>query len=243
MNNTARTASPGSGYYGPSGTVLDNELRLSLDNGVNSDEIVTYTEPGATAGFDFDRDAPKMPAGVPVYIGYHMPGYYYAINVMDEISDQTELPLTVYVADTGSYTLKATTINVAPLTAYLKDAQSPNLIDLSTGPIALSLTGGQVYEGRYSVVFKNNSASTGIQHTEEDITRIYSFGGKVHVERSSAAAASISITNVIGQQIREISTNTEKTVFDLPANEPWYAIVKVTEGAKVTVAKVLISNK
>jgi hypothetical protein len=43
--------------------------------------------------------------------------------------------------------------------------------------------------------------------------------------------------------MREIKTNTEKTVFDLPTNEPWYAIIKVTEGEKVTVAKVLMSNK
>jgi hypothetical protein len=216
-----------------------------MDNGINSDEIVTYTETGATAGFDPDMDAPKMPAGVPVYIGFHMPtpDKYYAINVMDAVTDQTVLPLTLYVATTGSYTFKATVLNVAGLTAYLKDAQSTTLVDLSAGPISLTLTGGQVYEGRYSVVFKSNSSPNGIVNTEETATKIYSFGDRVHVKRQSNNPATISVCNLLGQEMREIRTNTEKTVFDLPTNEPWYAIIKVTEGEKVTVAKVLISNK
>jgi hypothetical protein len=244
MNNTARTGTAG-GYYGPATGPLDNEIRLSMDNGINSDEIVTYTETGATAGFDPDMDAPKMPAGVPVYIGFHMPtpDKYYAINVMDAVTDQTVLPLTLYVATTGSYTFKATVLNVPGLTAYLKDAQSTTLVDLSAGPISLTLTGGQVYDGRYSVVFKSNSSPNGVVNTEETATKIYSFGDRVHVERQSTNPATISVCNLLGQEMREIKTNTEKTVFDLPTNEPWYAIIKVTEGEKVTVAKVLMSNK
>jgi hypothetical protein len=80
-------------------------------------------------------------------------------------------------------------------------------------------------------------------NTEETATKIYSFGDRVHVKRQSNNPATISVCNLLGQEMREIRTNTEKTVFDLPTNEPWYAIIKVTEGEKVTVAKVLISNK
>ena len=245
MNNTVRTAVSGA-YYAPSPTALDNEVRLVLSNPVNSDEIVTYTDPQATAGFDPELDAPKMPAGVPVYIGFHMPtpSKYYAINVMDQITDQTELPLTLYVKDTGSYTLSATSLNVTGLTAYLKDAQSTTLLDLSTAPISLTLTGGQTYEGRYSVVFKTSGNATGITPvSDENSTRIYSFGDKVHVDRTSNAVATISVTNVIGQVVKEFKTNTDKTLFELPTNEPWNAIITVTEDSKVTVAKVLISNK
>jgi hypothetical protein len=244
LNNTVRTGTSGA-YYTPAPVALDNEVRLTLTNNINSDEIVTYTDPQATSGFDPQLDAPKMPAGVPVYIGFHMPtpSKYYAINVMDQITDQTELPLTIYVTDGGSYTLQATSLNLNGLTAYLKDAQSTTLIDLSTGPISMTLTGGQTYEGRYSVVFKTNSTATGITNVTEAGTKIYSFGDKVHVERTGNAPATISVTNVIGQEVKEIKSTTDKTVFELPTNEPWYAIIKVTEGSKVTVTKVLISNK
>jgi hypothetical protein len=241
MNNTVRAASSGA-YYGPSRNALDNEIRLSLSNGTNSDEIVTYTDPQASVGFDPSMDAIKMPAGVPVYIGYHVMDKYYAINVMDNVDVNTVLPLTLYVTDNGTYTLDASTLNVTGLAAYLKDSLSTTLVDLSAGPVYLTLTGGQVVD-RYSVVFKSTAAPSGIVTTDASATHIYSFGDKVYVNRSSNVPATISVSNIIGQEVKDLNTNTEKTVFDLPVTEPWYAIVKVTEGNKVTVAKVLISNK
>jgi len=222
-------------------------VRLVLSGGANSDEIVTYTDPQATNGYDPDLDAVKMPAGSTVGISYSMPGHDYAINVMNTINEQTELPLSITVADTGSYTLNATMLNTPGLTAYLRDAQSRqsiSLTDLASGPITLALNGGQTYSGRFSVVFRPTAVvTTGITNTGASATRIYSYGDKVYIERSNADAASISVTNLLGQEVSSLSTNTQQTEFEMPAVQPWYAIVKVTEqSGKVTVAKVLINN-
>jgi hypothetical protein len=246
MDNTVRTGNTSGLYFGAS-PLLDNEVRLVLSGGANSDEIVTYTDPQATNGYDPDLDAVKMPAGSTVGISYSMPGHDYAINVMNTINEQTELPLSITVADTGSYTLNATMLNVPGLTAYLRDAQSRqsiSLTDLASGPITLALNGGQTYSGRFSVVFRPTAVvTTGITNTGASATRIYSYGDKVYIERSNADAASISVTNLLGQEVSSLSTNTQQTEFEMPAVQPWYAIVKVTEqSGKVTVAKVLINN-
>jgi hypothetical protein len=244
MNNTVRTTNTSGQYFGAS-PLLDNEVRLVLSGAGNSDEIVTYTDVHATNGYDPDMDAVKMPAGSTVGISYSMPGYEYAINVMNSINEQTELPLTISAKDTGTYTLNATILNVAGLTAYLRDAQSRqniSLTSLANGPVTLNLNGGQVYSGRYSVVFKPTQ-TTGITTTEQSSTRIYSYGNKVYVDRSSSTPASISVTNLLGQDVANLNTGTQETEFSLPAIQPWYAIVKVTEeSGKVTVAKVLINN-
>jgi autotransporter-associated beta strand protein len=246
MDNTVRTGNTSGLYFGAS-PLLDNEVRLVLSGGANSDEIVTYTDPQATNGYDPDLDAVKMPAGSTVGISYSMPGHDYAINVMNTINEQTELPLSITVADTGSYTLNATMLNTPGLTAYLRDAQSRqsiSLTDLASGPITLALNGGQTYSGRFSVVFRPTAVvTTGITNTGASATRIYSYGDKVYIERSNADAASISVTNLLGQEVSSLSTNTQQTEFEMPAVQPWYAIVKVTEqSGKVTVAKVLINN-
>ena len=240
MNNSVRAV--GSTTYYGSNRALDNELRLTLTHGANNDEIVTYTEAGATAGFDADMDAVKMAAGSTVSIGFSLSGKEYAINVMDAITDQTVLPLNISGKDTGIYTLEATTLNIPGLTAYVLDGQTGTLSDLSKGSVQLKLNGGQTYNGRYSVVFQANAVSTGITNTDQSKTNIYAYGNQVHVVRSSATPAKITVTNLLGQEIREIPTQSEKTVFELPAVQPWYAIIKVTEGEKTTVRKVIISS-
>jgi hypothetical protein len=131
------------------------------------------------------------------------------------------------------------------MTAYLRDAQSPQNITYTSfadGPITLYLNGGQLYSGRYSVVFEPTS-TTGIATTQQSTTKIYSYGSTVYVNRSSSDAATISVVNLLGQNMAELNSHSQQMSFGLPAIQPWYAIVKVTEGEKVTVAKVLISNK
>jgi len=240
MNNTVRTRTAGS-YYGAV-RQLDNEVRLVLTNGTNSDEVVTYTDAQATNGYDPGLDAVKMPAGSTVNLAYSLPGYDYAINVMAALDEQTVLPLTITVEDSGSYNLNAVALNVPGLTAYLQDAINGSMVNLdSTSSVPLVLNGGQTYTGRYAVVFRPNAVS-GITNIESDFTSIYSSGNTVHIQRSGSEPAVITVTNILGQNISEFNSAANKLEFNLQAGSPWYAIVKVAEGKKVTVSKVLISN-
>ncbi|MCW3126063.1 MAG: hypothetical protein JWO03_1721 [Bacteroidetes bacterium] len=244
MNNTVRVASTTTPFFKTYAAQPD-EIRLTLTNGPQVDEIVAYTDPAATAGYDPGYDAAKMAAGSTVYMSYDMPGKEMAINVMDEIGILTELPLNIAVTDSGAYTLTATELNLTGLTAYLKDAELGTYTDLSAGPITLTLAANRYYTGRYSVVFKTKTSTgpTGITTTTEPSVKIYAYDGKVYVVRSSNSSAVVNISNLLGQQVADIRTSEEKTIIPMTVTEPWYALVKVTEGSKVTVEKVLISNK
>jgi hypothetical protein len=217
-------------------------MRLVLSNNTQSDEIVAYTDPNATWGYDPDYDAVKIPAGSTVYLSYAQAGKEFAINVIDSVNVQTEFPLILWARDSGDYTFKATVLNLTNLTAYYKDSVTNTLTNLTTDSIVLHLNGRETYTNRYSVVFQA-TPTTEITPTAEPFTRIFSNGNKVFVQRSSTAPATISIANVLGQQVTEVATQKGLNEIPLAGSEMWYAFVKVTEGSKVTVAKVLISNK
>ncbi|MBK7148321.1 MAG: hypothetical protein IPH78_05735 [Bacteroidetes bacterium] len=90
-------------------SVQPNEIRLSLHDATNSDEIVAYTDGAATWNEDMGQDAVKIPAGSTVYMSYKQLGKEYAINVIDEITrNHQKCPLSIVGWDTGTLHLQAT---------------------------------------------------------------------------------------------------------------------------------------
>ncbi|MBS1619862.1 MAG: IPT/TIG domain-containing protein [Bacteroidetes bacterium] len=241
MDNSVRVAATATPFF-KTRSVQPDEIRLTLTGNGNSDEIVSYTDAGASAGYDVGYDAAKIAAGSSVYLSFDMPAKELAINVMSQLTEATELPLKVAVTDAGDYTLAATELNIDGLTAYLKDAQTGTMTNLATTAPVLHLTGSQYYTGRYSVVFrKSASATTSVENVQENQTHIYSYQNKVYIQRSNSAAADVDVTNLLGQNVAQLKSTAEKTEFEMPATEPWYAIVRINENGKVTVQKVLIS--
>jgi hypothetical protein len=154
MENIVREANAFTAFH-KTNAVMQDEIRLELRGNSNSDEIVAYTEGAASWGFDATHDAVKIPAGSTVYMSYKQLGKEYAINVIDEITETTELPLVIWAQDSGTYTFEATELNVDGYITYLKDAELNTLTDLTTtGSVTMQLNGGQTYEGRYSIVFE-----------------------------------------------------------------------------------------
>ena len=159
---------------------------------------------------------------------------------MNTIDASTVLPISMLVQSTGTFTLTADALNTPGLTAYLKDATTGTTTDLSAGPISIALTAG-VASNRYSVVFAASTA-TGIKDIEQPVN-IYSNDNTIYVNRASNGTATIVVYNLVGQQIAETTTTSEKSTLTITNQATEYAIVKVTEGSKVSVAKVLINNK
>jgi hypothetical protein len=237
--NSVRVANENTVFYNTE-AVQPDEIRLLLSNTVNSDEVVTYTDPNATSNYDSGLDALKMSGGSTVYMSVKQGGQEMAINVIDVVNEQTELPLVLWARDTGAYTFSATALNLTTLIAYLKDATTNTLTDLRTNTPTLQLNGGQTYDGRYSIVFEDVKNTTGIVNTKESNIQIYAVEGNVIVQRSSNSNANITITNMLGQTVVETMAETTKTIIPVDNTNPWYAIVKVQEAGKVKVSKVLI---
>ncbi|MFN8316978.1 MAG: hypothetical protein U0T32_11085 [Chitinophagales bacterium] len=238
-NNASRVANETTAFF-KTDDVQPDEIRLLLSNNVNSDEVVTYTDPNATSNYDSGLDALKMSGGSTVYMSVKQGGQEMAINVIDVVNAQTELPLVLWARDTGAYTFSATELNLTTLIAYLKDATTNTLTDLRTNTPTLQLNGGQTYDGRYSIVFEDVKNTTGIVNTKESNIQIYAVEGNVIVQRSSNSNANITITNMLGQTVVETMAETTKTIIPVDNTNPWYAIVKVQEAGKVKVSKVLI---
>lgn len=220
---------------------IANEVRLKITNGTHADEVVAYTDAAASYNYDAGQDAVKIPAGGNVQMGFPIAGKELAINVLDEITAQSELSLNVSVTDNGNYTISAIGLNLTGLTAYLKDAQTNTLYDLTSAAPSFALTGGQTYTGRFSVVFDNSTVS-GVQKEVESFSKIYSAGNRIFVNRSSADAATINVASVVGQKITSQTISGTNTVIELPSAGSHYVFVKLTEGSKVSLAKVLITN-
>ncbi len=241
MDNSVRVAATATPFF-KTRSIQPDEIRLTLTGNGNSDEIVSYTDADASTGYDVGYDAAKIAAGSSVYLSFDMPTKELAINVMSQLTETSELPLKVAVTDAGDYTLAATELNIDGLTAYLKDAQTGTMTNLATTAPVLHLSASQYYTGRYSIVFrKSTSATTSVENVQENQTKIYSYENKVYIQRSNSAAADVDVTNLLGQNVAQLKSTTEKTQFELPATEPWYAIVRINENGRVTVQKVLIS--
>lgn len=234
MNNSVRVAN-NSNYYKTD--AINNEVRLSLTNGVNSDEIVAYTDANATEGNDQNLDAEKMAAGSTTYISYKMQDVEYAIDVIPAITEQTELPLVIWAQQDGNYTLNAN-LNVPGYAVYLKDNQTGALVNLAANSPVLALSANVTYEGRYSIVFKEEE-TTGFT-VEENLAKIYTIGAELFVARQNTGKATITLTNMLGQQLAEITTANKIEKLDLTQFSLGYVVVKVTENGKSKTSKILI---
>lgn len=236
FDNSICTAGTTTTYYKTG--ELENEIRLQLSNGIATDEVVTYTDVNATNGIDNGHDAAKIPAGGDVQLSFDNSNQPLAINVMNEITTATVLPLNIQVANTGSYTLTPLTLNMNGLNTYLKDVTTNATWPLPDAPV-LQLTGGQAYNGHYAVVFEP-VATTGVEKATTAPVTVYAQGNHIVVKRSGTTPVTITVANTLGQQIGITSSGLE--IVELPVQQAYtgYVFVKVQQGTSVTVKKVLI---
>lgn len=234
MNNSVRATSFSS-YY--KDETVNNEIRLLLSNGTNSDEVVAYTDAAATNAFDPELDAVKMPAGSNVYLSYATPDKEYAIQVLQAMDANTVLPLNVSVSDDGSYNLSAQ-IHVPGYHVYLRDALNNTYYDLTAPVPSFTLLANQNYSGRFSVVMQE--AISGIVQSKATPVRIYAVGKEVYIDKPTAAVAEVIVSNVMGQQLTAASLHSSKGRILLPNHYTGYVIVKVVEGSQMTTQKLFI---
>ncbi|MFN8321916.1 MAG: hypothetical protein U0T74_04610 [Chitinophagales bacterium] len=221
---------------------LTDEIRLQITNGSVADEAVAYTDVNATAGYDAGYDAVKIPAGSSAHISYVIPGKVLAIQVLNELTEQTVLPLNVRVAANGVYTINPLALNLDGLTAYLRDAQTNTLYNLSVTAATFNLAAEQDYTGRFSVVFKNNEVS-GISEKGPASIQINAASNDIAIHRLSDQPAQISVWNLLGQQLAQVNTVNQDIAMQLSLDAAQYVFVKVKEGTQTKMAKVFITTK
>lgn len=236
MNNTVRAASF-SGYFKVE-DVLPNEVRLVLSDNTNSDEIVAYTNMDASPQFDAEMDAVKMPAGSTIQLSFNLPDRAYAIHVTDVINEQTILPLKVLVNVDGIYTLQAIQLNTPGLRAYLRDASTGYLYDLSAEAPAFSFTGGYSYADRFSVVFEPDITSV---NPEGDLmANVIVRNHELHIKQRISGVADVKVSNLIGQEISGATIFGSGGVVSLPVNFKGVAVVHIAAAGKLSIRKIFV---
>jgi len=134
-------------------------VRLELAGAGLADAWVAYAEAGATPAFDGEHDAAKLVNSTGLNLSSAIGAEHLAIDGRPALTAATVLPLAVGVPAAGTYTLAAKALaNLSPgLTAYLRDAQTGQLVPLAIGSgysFSVTATAAQaLIEGRFSVQF------------------------------------------------------------------------------------------
>jgi hypothetical protein len=140
------------------------QLALSAANG-EADTFFAYAESGATAAFDGQYDAAKLPNASGLNLSSTAAsGENLSIDGSPAFAAATVLPLAVGVPAAGTYSLSAADLAKLPagLVAYLTDAQTGQLVPLSVGSsyrFGVSAAEAQgVISGRFSLIFRPATA-------------------------------------------------------------------------------------
>ena len=134
-------------------------VRLELVGAGLADAWVAYAETGATPAFEGQYDAAKLANSTGLNLSSSTGLEHLAIDGRSAFVATSVLPLAVGVPAAGTYTLATTALANLPagLTAYLRDADTGQLVPLAPGSsyaFSVTATAAQaLIEGRFSVQF------------------------------------------------------------------------------------------
>ena len=220
-------------------------LRLLVSNGINSDETLLYSDPNATNGYDI-YDSQKMSNG-----SSFIPELYtladnqqLAINGLNQIPYETEMPLGFTTLTSGDFSIRATQIaNFQVGTqVILKDYADTNY------PVITDLSDGSSYNfnsnitttnsSRFTLTFRVPSVTTKINPESNSTVWISTLNRQI-VVNGITNGAKVEVLNAIGQKV--ISRNlTGSTIVPITNLVSGAYLVRITLEGKSLTKKVII---
>ncbi len=196
-------------------------LRLQVSNAVSSDEAIVLFNPNASDGFDA-YDSEKMSNDdVTIPEIYTLAGTeQVAINGLNSVTVDEELPLGFTTGTSNTFTIKASEISNfnADTRIVLRDNLLNTEQDLTDGTTYSFTSDATSTSTRFSVVFKSASVTTGIiNNTKSNQSLlIYKNGNNlITINRNEAnREGMVTISNAIGQKLYSSSTTGKTTVID-----------------------------
>lgn len=176
-------------------------INLTLQNGALSDDCRIVLNQEAATAYELNCDAAKFMSATPgVAQLYSLDGNgtRYAINERPEIGD--DIPLGISIAQTGHYTIDATTTAEGVL---LMDKMTNAITDLTTGAYSFEAVQG-VDESRFSL--RINKAATGIEEVTHK-TCVYSKGATIIIHATEGSQ--VQIVNAAGITTTRFKATTE----------------------------------
>ncbi len=228
---------------------LQPALRLQVSNGINTDETVLYSNPAASNSFDA-YDSPKMSnASVSIPEIYTLINTeQLAINGMNAIPVDTEMPLGFTTGTAGTFSMKASQFSnfVAGTKLILKDyldINNPVIADLSDGS-SYSFSSGITSNNtsRFALIFKAPSVTTALNdNANQKVWVSVNGANQIVVNGNSGIESTVAVYNAVGQKLlaKQLSGNT--TVLNNSLGSGVYFVTVDVSGNKIT-KKVIINE-
>lgn len=204
-------------------------LRLELDNGENTDQLLIYTNESAQNGYDF-LDSEKMSANNASIAELYsvVTDRDLVINSRRDIAEGTAVMLGFRPGKTGVFTIRATELtNLEKLHVVLKD----HILNTET---KLSSTFGYEFTAdetptneRFSVEFRTPSTLTAIDDVDAAANAQVYVNDANHIIVQSTGLSKddrISVYNLAGQKLFWKACNGANTEVDLPLNAGVYMV-------------------
>lgn len=224
-------------------------LRLQVSNGINSDQTVIATNANASNGFD-DYDSPKMSNdNVAIPEIYTLAGTeMLAINGLNSISADEQLPLGFKTDTLNNFTIQATQVSNfdAGTRIILKDNVLATEQDITDGtPYSFSSNVANT-TSRFTLIFKSPSTTTGLSNQLNDKLGMYVYKNSnnqivVHCATGyENQEGTITVCNAIGQKLVCVGTTGASTVIQTPFGSGVY-FVTLNVAGEISTKKVILN--
>ncbi len=219
-------------------------IRLQVSNNTNNDEAVLYFNSNASNGYDA-FDSPKMSNGsaaIPEI--YTVAGTeQVAINGMNTLPLDTEIPLGFMTKTSNAFTLKASELTNLPegVKVILKDNATE--FDLTNGADYSFSSDVANSTGRFSIIFRSAGVATWLLDSYDANVLVYRTANnqiQVKINAEISANASVSVYNSVGQKLVNKRLTSNESIVDGISAAGIY-VVAVTNNGKTTNRKVVIN--
>ena len=222
-------------------------LRLQVSNGTNSDETVVYFNANASNGYDA-YDSPKITnanAAIPEIYTTEATEQL-AINGLNSIPYNQELPLGFTTGESNSFTIKTTEFSNfdASTKVYLRDKVWNKELELTDGTAYSFASDITSTTNQFAIIFKSAGVATSLNNTDGNQTvLVYKNANNqiaVTCKGNISSDATVSVYNAVGQKLQMKQITSNSTVINTVFTSGVY-VITVNNAGKSNTKKVILN--
>jgi hypothetical protein len=229
------------------------QLRLQGTATPLTDDAYVYFEQGASAAYDAQYDAYKLPNSSGLSVGSMAATDELSVNGMALLTGANTVPLNVNVPAVGTYTLRAA--NLANFNAgtqvLLLDTQTGARINLNQQPTYTFQTAATALPGRFSLYF--GPAGALANHNANLAAQVQLFPNPAHSSFTlvvpaelGRTAVQVSVLNQLGQVVREqtiaLTAAGAATQFNVSGMAPGIYSLRLISGTTQVVKRLVVAQ-